>query len=369
VNADVVVVGLGAMGSATAYQLAQRGQRVLGLDAGQPPHADGSHCGETRITRKAIGEGDVYVPIVLRSYELWREIEEATGESLLEITGGLWISSEKRQVEMHVADFFDKTLAAARRFGIAHEILDAAAMRRRFPQFNVRDDEQGYFEPEAGQLRPEGCIRAQLQLAVRAGATLRLGERVERISQSRGEVVVVTDRGEYTAGQAVICAGPGALELFPAQVAARLRVSRQLQYWFEATGLGESPVWIWELQERRNAIYGFPSHGGVVKVATESFSGDISPEQMFASLVAPHVAGVSARCVKTVPCLYTCTPDFHFLIDRHPSMNRVLLASPCSGHGFKHSAAIGEALAQWVVDGRPRLDLSTFSISRAAIAA
>jgi len=369
VKADVVVVGLGAMGSATAYQLARRGQRVLGIDADTPPHANGSHCGETRITRKAIGEGDVYVPIVLRSYDLWREIEDASGESLLEITGGLWISSEKRQVEMHVADFFDKTVAAARRFGIDHEILDATSMRRRFPQFNVRDDEQGYFEPEAGLLRPEACIRTQLALAERAGAELRRGERVQHITQSGGEVAVLTDRGEYTAAHAVVCAGTGALELFPAEVAKRLRVSRQLQYWFEATGFAESPVWIWELQERRNAIYGFPSRGGVIKIATESFSGEIAPQQMYESLVAPHVAGVTSHCVKTVPCLYTCTPDFHFLIDRHPSMDRVLLASPCSGHGFKHSAAIGEALAEWVVDGRARLDLSAFSLSRAAIAA
>ena len=368
-KADVVVIGLGAMGSAAAYQLARRGQQVVGIDADTPPHANGSHCGETRITRKAIGEGDVYVPIVLRSHELWREIEAASGATLLEITGGLWISSEKRQVEMHVADFFDKTVAAARRFGIAHEILDATAMRRRFPQFNVRDDEQGYFEPEAGLLRPEACIRAQLDLAVRNGAGLRLGERVRRISQSRGEVVIATDRDEYVAAHAVVCAGAGAVELFPAEIAARLRVSRQLQYWFEATGFAESPVWIWELQERRNAIYGFPSRGGVIKVATESFAGEVSAREMYESLVAPHVAGVSARCVKTVPCLYTCTPDFHFLIDRHPAMDRVLLASPCSGHGFKHSAAIGESLAQWVVDGKPRLDLSAFSVSRAAIAA
>ena len=361
---DAVVVGLGAVGSATAYQLAKRGKRVIGIDRYAPPHEYGSHCGETRITRKAIGEGDMYVPLVLRSHELWREIEAATGESLLEVVGGLWISSAKRQSEVHVADFFAKTVAAARRFGIAHDVLDANAIRRRFPAFRVRDDESGYFEPDAGLLRPEACVRAQLALARQAGAELRYDEEVLGISQSRGEVIVATGRGEHRASRAILCAGSGAPDLLPPELSRFLTVTRQLQYWFEADGLEDIPVWIWELQERKHAIYGFPAREGIVKIATESFSGGIAPEAMRASLIASNVAGVGTRCVKTVPCLYTQTPDFHFLIDRHPSMDRVLVASPCSGHGFKHSAAIGEALAQWVVDGRPALDLSPFGLAR-----
>ena len=364
--ADALVVGLGAMGSAAAWQLAKRGQRVIGIDAYAPPHIHGSHCGETRITRKAIGEGEAYVPLVLRAYDLWREIEEATGESLLEMTGGLWISSEKRQSEVHVANFFDTTVSAARRFGIAHELLDAEAIRRRFPVFNVRDDEHAYFEPEAGFLRPEACVRAQLELAVRAGATLRFGERVQRIAQQGNAVRVFTDRGEYEAGQVVLSAGAGAVELLPAVVSHLLTVTRQVLYWFEAKGHEELPVWIWELQDRRHGIYGFPSLGGLTKLSTESYSREIPAAEMYASLVAPHVNGVGERCVKTMTCLYTATPDFHFLIDRHPAMDRVLVASPCSGHGFKHSAAIGEALAQWVAEGRPKLDLSPFSLARFA---
>jgi sarcosine oxidase len=123
-----------------------------------------------------------------------------------------------------------------------------------------------------------------------------------------------------------------------------------VQYWFEAEGLDRLPVWIWELQDRENAIYGFPASNGVVKVATESFTREIPPGEMHASLVAPHLRGVGARCVKTVRCLYTATPDFNFMIDRHPRMDRVIVASPCSGHGFKHSAAIGEELAKWVTE-------------------
>jgi sarcosine oxidase len=357
---DAIVVGLGAMGSATAWQLAKRGVRVLGIDRYAPPHAHGSHCGESRITRKAIGEGDAYVPLALRSYEIWREVESACpGEALLNVTGGLWISSSRRQVEVHVADFFNRTVAAARRFGIAHEVLDAAAMRRRFPAFNVRDDETGYYEPDAGFLRPEACVRAQLALAARAGAGLHLNERVLGIEQAGGGVEVTTERGKYRGSQAIVTAGAGIVDLAPA-LPHRFTVSRQVQYWFEADGLEDLPVWIWELQDRGNAIYGFPASDGIVKLATESFTREIRAEELFASLVAPNVRGVRARCVKTIPCLYTATPDFHFVIDRHPAMERVIVASPCSGHGFKHSAAIGEALAQLATGGRTALDLSAF---------
>ena len=361
---DVAVLGLGAMGSATAYQLAKRGRKVIGIDRHQPPHAHGSHCGESRITRIAIGEGEQYVPLVMRSHEIWRELEAQTGESLLEIRGGLWISSARRGSEVHVTDFFNKTLAAARRFGIAHEVLDAEAVRRRFPVFRVKDDEQGYFEPSAGLVRPEACVATQLALAARLGADLRTGERVVSIAQRGEEVVVTTDRGEHVAKHAVIAAGAGAMDLLPHEITRLLTVTKQIQYWFEATGHESLPVWIWELQERKYGIYGFPSQAGLVKIATEVFAGEISTQYMFESLVAPHVGGIAAASVKTVPCLYTQTPDFHFLIDRHPSMDRVLVASPCSGHGFKHSAAIGECLAEWIVDGNPRVDLSSFRLGR-----
>jgi len=361
---DVAVIGLGAMGSAAAWQLAKRGRRVIGLDRYEPPHAYGSHCGESRITRIAIGEGEQYVPLVARSHEIWRELEEETGETLLEIRGGLWISSAKRGSEVHVADFFNKTLAAARRFKTAHEVLDAEALRRRFPVFKVKDDEQGYYEPGAGLVRPEACVRTQLTLAARAGAQLHFGAPVHRISQRGSEVVIETDRGEHVAQQAVLAAGAGAVDLLPPEVTRLLTVTRQTQYWFEAKGHEELPVWIWELQERKHGLYGFPSRGGLVKVATEVFAGEITPQYMFESLVMPHIAGITSTSVKTVQCLYTQTPDFHFIIDRHPTMDRVLVASPCSGHGFKHSAAIGESLAQWVVEGRPALDLASFALRR-----
>jgi sarcosine oxidase len=364
VSFDAIVVGLGAMGSASAWQLAKRGARVLGIDAHAPPHDRGSHCGESRITRKAIGEGDAYVPLALRSYEIWREIESASppnGERLLNVTGGLWISSPGRKAEIHVADFFDRTVSTAKRFGIAHEVLDAAAIRRRFPAFNVRDDESGYYEPDAGFLRPEACVAAQLALARERGVEVRTGEAAREVAQEGAEVVVRTGLGTYRARQVVVTAGAGLPGLMPA-FARHLTVSRQVQYWFEAEGLEDLPVWIWELQDRSHAIYGFPARGGVAKIATESFGREIPPREMYESLVAPNLRGVGARCVKTVPCLYTATPDFNFLIGRHPAMDRVIVASACSGHGFKHSAAVGEALAQLATGARTSVDLTPFRL-------
>ncbi|HEX4534176.1 MAG TPA: FAD-dependent oxidoreductase, partial [Rhizomicrobium sp.] len=147
---DVIILGLGAMGSACVYQLAKRGAKVMGIDRFDPPHAFGSSHGDTRVTRLAIGEGEHYTPLALRSHEIWRQIEAETGASLLTVTGGLIISSNAPRAATHVEGFFANTVAAAKKFDIAHELLDAAAIRARFPQFNIRDNEIGYFERDAG---------------------------------------------------------------------------------------------------------------------------------------------------------------------------------------------------------------------------
>lgn len=382
---DAIVLGLGAVGSAATYQLAKRGARVLGFDQFSPPHSLGSSHGDTRITRKAIGEGDPYVPLVLRSHELWREIEAETGADLLTVTGGLWISSGARQAETHVANFFANTLAAARRFDIAHEVLDAAQIRKRFPQFDVRDNEIGYYEPDAGFLRPEACVRAQLQLAARHGAQIHSPERVASFSEANGIVTVRTDRAQYRARQLIVAAGPWVRKFLPPEQARLFAITRQVLYWFETTAPVERfaapafPVFIWELQERRHVIYGFPAIDGLaggLKVATEQYAvttdadtlqrevSDAEKHAMHEQLVAPYIPGLGPRCVKAVACMYTATPDFHFVIDRLPGASRVIVASPCSGHGFKHSAAVGEALAQMALHGESAIDLAAFRWSR-----
>ncbi len=377
---EVAIVGLGAVGSAAAWHLARRGVRVVGFDRFAPPHTHGSSHGESRITRKAIGEGDAYVPLVLRACELFRELERQTGESLLVETGGLWISSERRQATTHVANFFDNTLAAARRFGITHELLDAGAIRRRFPQFAVRDNESGYYEPEAGYLRPEACVRAHLGLAGEHGAELRYNERVLRVEEKHSGVAVTTERGTIEARQAIVSAGPWVRDFLSAALASRFAVTRQVQHWFEAPDVARYsapafPVFLWELQEKRHVIYGIPAlEGGLVKVATEQFDVTVAPDRVDAQaaateeerrwmqdeLVAPYLPGLGPRSARAATCLYTATADFQFVVDRLPGSPRVIVASPCSGHGFKHSAAVGEVLADLATGVSPRVDISPF---------
>lgn len=384
---DAIVLGLGAAGSATLYQLAKRGAAVLGVDRHAPPHALGSSHGDTRLTRLAIGEGEGYTPLALRSHAIWREIERETGAALLSVTGGLIISSAAQRSRSHVAGFFANTLAAARKHGIEHERLDAAGIRARFPQFAVRDDERGYFEPGAGFLRPEACIAAQLGLAEKHGAAIRRNEAVRDYHEEGGGVRVETDRGEYRARRLVIAAGPWLPGLLEPELARLFTVSRQVLHWFGVRGPagrfdpGRFPVFIWELQGRSQPVYGFPAidgPGGGVKLATEQHTRattpddvdrEVPPEEsraMFEELVAPFFPDLSPQRVKAVSCLYTATPDFHFVVDRHPRMGAAIVASPCSGHGFKHSAAIGEAIAELVLEGASRIDLGGFRLDRFA---
>lgn len=383
---DTIVVGLGAMGSATLYQLARRKARVLGLDRYAPPHTHGSTHGDTRVTRLAIGEGDHLTPLVMRSHELWRTIEAETGEELLTSCGELIISSAARTARTHqIEDFFGATCAAATRFGIAHERFGAAEIRRRFPQFAVRDNEIGYFEPDAGIVRPEACVRAQLALAKRHGAEIGTQETVQHWQGDGDGVRVVTDKAEYKALRLVLAAGPWLPQLLTDRLARPFRVLRQVLYWFDVPRRFERfapehcPVFIWELQEQAQVIYGVPAVDGPkggIKIATEQYEAETTPgtierhvsadetRAMHERFVAPYLPDVGPSCVKTASCLYTMTPDSGFVIDRHPDCEAVFLLSACSGHGFKHSAAIGEAVSQWVLDEAGRTDMSPFRLDR-----
>ena len=383
---DAIVLGLGAMGSAAAYQLAKRGKKVLGIDQYAPPHTLGSTHGDTRITRQAIGEGEEYVPLSLRSYEIWREIERLTGRDLLTVTGGLIMASRSSHTPQHGKEnFLQTTIDAARRYNIPHEVLDTAEIRQRFPQFQLFGDELGYYEKPAGFLRPERCIETQLALARHFGASIHTQEQAlgYQPGASGDQVTLTTNRGTYTAGQLVVTAGPWISSLLEERYARYFTIYRQVLYWFDATSSlasflpGTFPIYIWE--RPHSSIYGFPAidgPSGGVKVATEDYDSPTSPalvtrevsdeetRQMHAKHLANGLPGLSERCVKAVSCLYTVTPDGRFVIDRHPEHPQVNIASPCSGHGFKHSAAIGEVLAQLVIDGASQIDISSFAFSR-----
>ena len=381
-RADVVVVGLGAMGSAVCAQLANRGTSLIGIDQYDPPHPYGSTHGETRMTRLAVGEGAEYVPFVRRSHELWRDIEAQTGSRLLTQPGGLIMSRPGSW-------FFEQTRALAGRLEIEHEALSPTELRERFPMFSVDEETEGYFEPAAGFVRPEDAVRAQLELARRGGAQLRLGERVLDWSASGRGVSVATNRASYAAAQLILCAGPWLPGLFP-EGRDLFAVHRQIQLWFPIRQgyeqLRNMPVFVWDFGGERSGFvhfdgfYGFPAvdgPGGGVKVATETYETTTEPDRvqhpptaaetaaMYRHYIEARLPWLGSDPVRTLSCLYTCTRGSRFVIDRHPGHEMVLIVSPCSGHGFKHSPAIGEAVSQWVTEGRPGLDLKPFRLPHA----
>ncbi len=382
---DVVVVGLGAMGAATLYQLAKAGADVVGIDRFAPPHDQGSSHGDTRITRLAVGEGAAYIPFVHRSHAIWRELEADSGEALFEQCGVLVMTSSEAPARHHGAeDFTGHTIELARRCGIAHEILNASQIRARFPQFvPVRDDATGYFEPEGGYVRPERCIAAQLNAARKLGATVITGTTVSSIESDDGVVRVRAGDRTLAASKVIVCAGMWSANLLGEPFGALLKVCRQTLFWFrleEPSIFPEmSPTFILSHGPLETDIcYGFPPvpGEGSMKIATEQYVGldsidtldrnvsDAEVAQMCRSHVSENFAGVTPELVKAAVCTYTVTPDYGFIIDDHPILANVTVVSACSGHGFKHSAGIGEALAQRTLTGRSDVDLSAFSVSR-----
>jgi sarcosine oxidase len=383
---DVVVAGLGAMGSAAVYQLAKTGVRVLGLDRYSPPHTLGSSHGDTRITRVAVGEGLEYVPLVRRSHEIWREVERGSGIEILSPCGGLVMAPPQASFAMHGSEsFLEHTVAAAEAYDVAHERLGTAELTARFPQFALAGDEQGCFEPGAGFVRPERAVEAQLRLAGELGAALAFDERVVRYDDRGTHVVVWTTSRTIEASVLVITAGPWVSELVP-QLASTMTIYRQVLFWFDLRdpssyqALRDSPVYIWMPgTDPGELIYGFPmvdGPAGGAKVAREQYAVETSAdevdrdvtadetEEMYEQYVRHRMPGLSGRCVKSKVCLYTVAPASRFVIDRLPAMPNVIVASPCSGHGFKHSAAIGECLAQLATDGHSIIDLSPFALVR-----
>lgn len=381
---DVAVVGLGAMGAATLYQLSRRGIAAVGIDRYVPPHAMGSSHGETRITRCAVGEGEELVPLVLRSHAIWRELEAATGEPLLDACGFLMMAPKGVRSGHHgKQDFLLRTVAAAERHAIPHERLDTAALAKRFPAFDLRREE-GYFEPGGGYARPERCIAAQLGQAGKHGATIMTGRTVTRLSPENGGVCIDMDGESLFAERVVLATGAWAADLLGPAFTGILVPRRQTLHWFptadEASfGAGSCPAYIWMYGSGpEDYFYGFPAQpgSGLVKVASERYVDPTHPDKaartvtreerdlMFVTHVAGRLRNVSAEPGHSAACLYTVTPDSGFMIDHHPDSNRIIVVSACSGHGFKHSAAIGEAVAELVNDGRSTIDLAPFRMSR-----
>ena len=378
-QADVVIIGLGAMGSAVALRLARRGVGVIGLDQFEPPHDRGSSHGDTRITRLAIGEGVDFVPLVMRSHELWQELERETGTRLLHQTGGLVLGEPGHP-------FLDGTRAAAARYGIAHRDLVNSELRERFPMFAVGSHTEAYHEPSAGYVRPEVAVAMQLSLAQRAGAELHLGEAVTDWEAGSTGVTVTTSRRTVQAAELVLCAGAWITKLWPEGRSA-FAVQPQTLHWFPIRrgydALAAMPIFIWAVETDPDefahgmGFYGFPALDGPdggVKLATEVYGTNVDPDggwreelgeraaRFYRRLIGERLPWLGPEPVRTVPCLYTSTRGSRFIIDRHPDHPNVTIVSPCSGHGFKHAAAIGEAVAETVATGRTADVLAPFAL-------
>ena len=371
---DVVVCGLGAMGSAALHHLAARGKRALGLERFAPGHDRGSSHGLTRIIRLGYYEHPSYVPLLRRAYALWRELEAASGRKLLHVTGIAEIGPPEGAV-------VKGTLASSRLHGLRHETLSAAELMRRFPAFRLPPDYVAVVQPDGGFVEVEPSIAAHVALATAAGAQVRSGERVRAIEPRAGSVRIVTDRGMVEAGAAIVTAGAWTKSLLPG-LAGPLRATREVMAWFEPTDAGlfsAFPVFL--LESRHGMHYGFPPQGGVgigagIKVAKHHHRNEtVDPdrydrtvsaadEALIRAAVADHLPAANGALLAAQTCLYTMTPDGDFLIDRVPGAENVVVASPCSGHGFKFAPVIGEILADLATAAATRHDIARFSLAR-----
>jgi sarcosine oxidase len=373
---EVIVAGLGGMGSSAAYHLAGRGKHVLGLERHTPAHDRGSSHGQSRIIRLAYSENPAYVPLVLRAYELWERLERETGEDLMTLTGGLMIGPPG-------TTFFEGSKASAEKYDLPYEVLDAAELKRRYPVFEPTPDTVALFEGKAGFLRPEASVKAHLDRASSLGADLRFGEEILSWEPTQSGVLVETASGAYKAERLVVSAGAWAPKLL-ADLGLPLEVTRQLLFWFDPKGGIEPflpdrfPIFIWE-PEDGNSFYAIPAHEGPtggVKVAffradgkptdPETIDREVQDEEVefIRSYLARYVPGLDGDFLYAKTCMYTNTPDEHFVISTHPQHSQVAIAAGFSGHGYKFCSVVGEILADLTTEGETPHPIDLFSPTR-----
>ena len=366
---DAIVAGLGAHGSAATYHLAKRGQRALGFDRFARGHTLASFGGLSRIIRLSYYEHPSYVPLLKRAWDLWRELERDSGETLLTQTGGLYMGPPE-------GELVSGSLRSAHTHGLAHEVLDNAELTRRYPLFDIDRDWIGLFDAQAGWLAPERSVETHLRLAERRGATLRFSEPIERWERDGEGVRVFSAQGTYRARRLVIAAGSWLPRLLP-QLAPHLWVERNVLFWFEPRGeldaFAKLPVYIVEDTDR--LYYGFPyDPGNGLKMAGLHFGDRVDPDTVDREPSPRDEERVRAWLRRRMPlangerrraqvCMYTNSPDGHFIIDRD---GPVTYASACSGHGFKFASAVGEILADLTISGRSSLDIGFLSSDRLA---
>jgi len=372
-RATVIVIGLGIMGSATAWALARRGVRVVGLEQYAPFHALGSSHGKTRIIREAYFESPEYVPLVQRAYELWDELGERTGRRLLRVTSGVSIGRLD-------SPFIVGARESAQRHGLAHELLDAQEARKRFPVLALPDDFVALVEGRAGILFAEECWRAFCEDAVRHGAELRFGVRVHGFVPDGEGMTVETESGRLRADRVVVTAGPWSATLL-ADLGLPLEVRRVLVVHVQPDDPTRFrpevlPIFIMDVPE--GEYYGFPflpdqgvkfgRHDDGEVCTPESVRRTVTDDEVrwMTGVLERYLPGAAREVLMTVTCLYTMTPDSHFVIDRHPEWPQVVFAAGFSGHGFKFASVMGEALADLALEGASRLPIGFLSFRRLA---
>lgn len=370
---DAIVVGLGGAGSSAVFHLARGGARVLGLEQYGVTHPHGSSHGRTRIFRTAYSEGTAYVPLVRRAQELWNELARAYDGPVVRTTGGLLIGREDSAT---VAG----ALRSAAAYSLEHELLTSDAVRARCPQFRLRNEEVAVWDPHAGALFPENCIRAHSAGAVEAGAELHYGEPVRAWSARADGVDVRTASARYRGRFLALTAGAWTTQL-TGDLRLPLEIERQFVFWFPPSDLPlvrpeRMPVFIWDRGPGRSA-YGLPDFGEGVKVGSGSgaivarpgpVDGAVPEAEAWGvrDFVRTSLNGVVPLEREAVSCLYTNAPDRDFLLGRHPRHRNVAIVSACSGHGFKFASVIGEVVARWARDEEPGFDLSPFDPGRFA---
>lgn len=370
-NYDVIVVGLGAMGSHAAMVLAARGARVLGIERFWPAHDRGSHHGDSRIIRLGYFEDPCYVPLLQRAYAAWQEIEERSGAELLNITGVLQIGRPEGQLISGV-------LASCHLHHLAHEVLGPRQMAARFPAFQLDLDEVAVLEPRGGYLDPERAALTALRLAGASGAQLRFGEQVITIEPASNGVRVCSANGEAWAKRVVVTTGAYIAGLVPSLRDIALPI-RTVVGWFppcngQSTALGRMPVFL--RQEEDGSFFGFPAIGrDGVKIGKHGHFGErIDPEipilppndrdrSYIEDFVSRRMPTVTAKGHKFATCRYTNLPGDDFLVDFLPGAPEIVVASPCSGHGFKFASVIGEILADLALEGSTGLPIAPFSFA------
>lgn len=365
------------MGSAAAYHLAGRGERVLGLERHTPPHEWGSSHGLSRIIRQAYFEDPAYVPLLLRAYELWEKLEQDSGEEILTITGGLMIGYPD-------SDLVEGSRKSAEEHDIPYELLEARDIKKRFPVLSPDAGTVALYEKKAGFVRPEAAISAHLGLAARQGAEYRFGEPVLewRADPAGDRVEVTTEEGTYEAGRLVVSAGAWVPELL-ADLGLPLQVTRQILFWFEPESgiepfLPENyPIFIWKPPDG-NTFYSIPAHDGergvkatfyradAVPCTPETIDREVRDEEIefLRGYLDRYVPSLNGRVLQSKACMYTNTPDLNFVISAHPNHPQVIVAAGFSGHGYKMASVVGEILADLATGGSTSHPTDLFSAGR-----